>query len=154
MDEGFIVALLVTFMALAAGLTVIFAALRYRTKVLELRHAERLAMIERGLVPSPEMSGFEMPMAGPPPEAVVRGRSMSLGIIVVGFGIALTFLVGIAGGSLETGIGLGGAIAVLGAAFIVRSMVVRQVLPPGMPPRPPAPPHHPPVSPSLPHDPS
>jgi hypothetical protein len=152
MDEGFVVGMVVTFMVLAAGLTVIFAALRYRTKVLELRHAERLAMIERGLLPSPEMSGLDFEGPGPPQDAVVRGRSMSLGIVVVGFGIALTFLVGIAGGSLEAGIGLGGAIAILGGAFIVRSLVVHQPPPPpSSRPRPPAPP---PVMPSTPSGPS
>lgn len=129
MDDGLLVGLVITFMTLVAGLTVIFAALRYRTKVLELRHAERLAMIERGLVPSPEMSGLDVEPSGRSQEAVVRGRSMSLGIIVVGLGLALTFLVGIAGGSIEAGIGVGGAIAILGGAFIVRSLVVRQHYP-------------------------
>lgn len=152
MDDGLLVGLVITFMTLAAGLTVIFAALRYRTKVLELRHAERLAMIERGLMPSPEMSGLDLEAPGPPQEAVVRGRSMSLGIIVVGLGIALTFLVGIAGGSLEAGIGLGGAIAILGGAFIVRSLVVgqSQLVAPSRPHRPATPP----VVPSSPSDPS
>lgn len=154
MDDGLLVGLVITFMGLAAGLAVIFFALRYRTKVLELRHAERLAMIERGLVPSPEMSGFDVASPGVSQEATVRGRSMSLGIIVVGFGLALTFLVGIAGGSFEAGIGIGGAIAILGVAFIVRSLVVRQSLPPAVPPRPPVPTHHPAVNPSTPHDPS
>jgi hypothetical protein len=126
MVDGTLVGLAITFMALVAGLSVIFAALRYRTKMLELRHAERLAMIERGLVPPPEMSGLDVEPSGRSQEAVVRGRSMSLGIIVVGFGLALAFLVGIAGGSFESGIGVGGAIAILGGAFIVRSLVVRQ----------------------------
>lgn len=141
MVDGALVGLVITFMALVAGLAVIFAALRYRTKVLELRHAERLAMIERGLVPSPEMSGLDVDPSGRSPEAVVRGRSMSLGIIVVGFGLALMFLVGIAGGSIESGIGVGGAIAILGGAFIVRSLVVRQHRPMTTHPQRPAPPH-------------
>ncbi len=129
MDDGLLVGLVITFMALAAGLATLFAALRYRTKVLEFRHAERLAMIERGLVPSPEMSGVDVDPPGLPHEAAVRGRSLSLGIIVVGFGCALMFLVGIAGGAPESGIGLGGAVAILGVAFIVRSVLVRQRFP-------------------------
>ncbi len=34
-------------------------------------------------------------------------------------------IIGIAGDSAEIGVGVGGAIAVIGAAFIVRSLVVR-----------------------------
>lgn len=152
MEDGLLVGLVITFMILAAGLTVIFAALRYRTKMLELRHAERLAMIERGLLPSPEMSGLDFEAPAPLQDAVVRGRSMSLGIVVVGIGLALTFLVGFAGGSLEAGIGLGGAIAILGGAFIVRSLVVRQAQPTASShPHRPAPP---PVVPTTPPDPS
>ena len=52
-------------------------------------------------------------------------RSLSLGIIVVGLGLALMTIISIAGESPESGIGIGGAIAILGGAFIVRSMVVR-----------------------------
>jgi len=152
MDDGLLVGLSITFMALASGLIVIFAALRYRTKVLELRHTERLAMIERGLMPSPEISGLDVERPHQPREAVVRGRSMSLGIVVVGFGFALMFLVGIAGGALDVGIGLGGAVAILGTAFIVRSLLAGPPSPPSYPRQPPTAP--PPGTPAAPSDPS
>ena len=63
----------------------------------------------------------------PPVEPVRRGstRALSLGIIVVGFGLALATIVSVAGGAPEAGIGVGGAIVILGLAFIVRSLVVR-----------------------------
>ena len=44
---------------------------------------------------------------------------------MVGLGLAMMTIISIAGESPESGIGVGGAIAILGAAFIVRSMVVR-----------------------------
>jgi FtsH-binding integral membrane protein len=51
--------------------------------------------------------------------------ALSFGIIVVGLGLALMTIISIAGDSPEIGVGIGGAIVILGAAFIVRSLVVR-----------------------------
>ena len=39
--------------------------------------------------------------------------------------MAMMMIISVAGGNPEAGIGVGGAIAILGAAFIVRSIVVR-----------------------------
>jgi hypothetical protein len=71
-------------------------------------------MIDKGMVPPPE---FE-----PPAGAGLKQRSLSFGIVVVGLGFALMFVIGIAGGALDTGLGIGGAVAILGIAFIVRSI--------------------------------
>ncbi len=117
---------------LIAGVVVLMAALRHRAKTLELVHRERVAMIERGIVP-PEIGpgGYEQRQA-----AGTRTRSFSLGIIVVGLGFAFMTLIGIAAQAPNEAIGIGGAIVILGAAFIVRSLVAAQ---PGEPmPRPPA----------------
>ena len=111
-----IISLGISFLTVVGGVVLILAALRYRLQVRELRHKERLAMIDRGLAPPPE---FE------PPATAGRGlkqRSLSFGIVVVGLGFALMFLIGIAGGALEAGVGIGGAIAILGVAFIIRSI--------------------------------
>jgi len=48
-------------------------------------------------------------------------RSMSLGIVVVALG--LMSIISIAGGSPEVGISIGGAITIVGAAFIINSLV-------------------------------
>jgi len=56
---------------------------------------------------------------------VRSSRSLSGGIIVVGLGLALMTIISIAAESPQVGIGVGGAIAVLGGAFIVHSMVTR-----------------------------
>jgi hypothetical protein len=61
---------------------------------------------------------------------------LTLGIIIVAFGLGLMTVVSIAGGSPEVGVGLGGGIAILGGAFIVNSMVTRGHASP-----PPSPPH-------------
>lgn len=100
---------------MVSGMFVIFMAMRQRSESLERQHRERMAMIERGHVP-------------PAPAADRRGppaSALSFGIIMVGLGLGLMTLIGVAGGSPETGIGVGGAIVILGGAFIVRSLVVR-----------------------------
>lgn len=79
-------------------------------------------MIERGQIPLVEPVGHPSRRSG---TAVPSSRSLSLGIMVVGLGIALMTIISIAGESPEVGIGVGGAIAVLGGAFIVRAVLVR-----------------------------
>ena len=104
---------LVSLGTLVAGVVVIIVGLNYRARMRELRHRERLAMIERGLPPEFEAGNVA---------TAASQRSLSLGIVVVGLGLGLTVLIGIAGGALDIGLGVGGAIAILGAAFIVRSI--------------------------------
>jgi hypothetical protein len=115
-----------------SGVFVIYMAMKQRSESLERLHRERMAMIERGQVPPAPPPG----RGGPPTMA------LSLGIIVVGFGFGLMMLISVASGAPDVGIGLGGAIVIVGAAFIVRSLVVRPpealvrpVPPPPVPPR-------------------
>ena len=108
-----------------SGVFIIFLGLRQRSEQLEMRHRERMAMIERGQIPLDEPLH---PISGRRPlprSSAASSRSLSFGIIVVGMGVALMTIISIAGASPEIGVGIGGAVAILGAAFIVRSMVVR-----------------------------
>jgi hypothetical protein len=109
-----LISLGISFLTVIGGVVLILAALRYRLQVRELRHKERLAMIDRGMTPPPENE--------PQVLGGLKQRSLSFGIVVVGLGVALMFVIGIAGGALDTGIGIGGAVAILGVAFIVRSI--------------------------------
>ena len=105
-----------------AGVFIIFLGLRQRSQQLEMHHRERMAMIERGQIPLPEpevTAVRRVASVGP------SSRSLSVGIIVVGLGLALMTIISIAGESPDVGIGVGGAIAILGGAFIVRSLLVR-----------------------------
>jgi hypothetical protein len=106
---------LISMATLIAGVVVIMAGLRYRAQIRELRHRERMAMIDKGLLPPPEFQAADGSVEP-------HQRSRSFGIILVGLGFALMFLIGVAGGALDVGIGIGGAVAILGAAFIVRSV--------------------------------
>ena len=109
-----------------AGVFIVYMGLRQRSQQIEMQHRERMAMIERGQIPLSEPThGRAAAERHPVYHDVPSTRAMSVGIIVVGLGIALMTIISIAGESPEVGVGVGGAIAVLGAAFIVRSLLVR-----------------------------
>ena len=118
------------------GTLVVLMAMYQRTKTLEMRHRERMAMIDKGLVPPPERdpSAFD----GPPRAAAGPNRATSLGVAIVAVGLGLMLLIGVAGGAPEAAIGVGGAVVVLGAAFIVngRLSAYAQPVPPPSPPPP------------------
>ena len=113
---------LVFIVGMFAGVFIVFMGLRQRGQQLEMHHRERMAMIERGQIPlaDPEVLHVRrVPNVGP------SSRALSFGIIVVGLGLAIATIISVAAESPEIGIGVGGAIAILGAAFIVRSIIVR-----------------------------
>ena len=106
--------------AMLSGVFIVVMGLRQRGKQLEMEHRERMAMIEKGSIP---IEPAAVRRAAP---AYARSsRSLSGGIIVVGLGLALMTIISIAGDSPQVGVGVGGAIAVLGGAFIVHSLVTR-----------------------------
>lgn len=121
MQEETVVFWLFTFV-IAGGVFVIVSALKYRAKILEMAHRERLAMIERGLKP---VGGPLTDLLPSRPKAR-SSRMMSGGIVVVGLGLALAMVIGFASREPEIAVGVGGAVAILGAAFIVTSYVTRQ----------------------------
>jgi hypothetical protein len=120
--------------AMISGVYLIYLAFRQRSEALDRVHRERMALIERGQVPPPVPLAMRSHAAS--------SRSMSLGIIVVGFGLGLMTLISIAAGTPDVGVGLGGAIMILGGSFIVRSLIVKtgpqSQNSPSLPPEPPA----------------
>jgi len=113
---------LVFIVGMFCGVLIIFMGLRQRGHQLEMHHRERMAMIEKGQIP---LSDPELLHVRRVQVSGGSSLSMSIGIVVVGLGLALMTIISIAGESPEVGIGVGGAIAILGGAFIVRSMLVR-----------------------------
>ena len=140
MDSGELLAVILSLATLLGGVVIILAGLWYRARMRELGHQERLAMIERGMVPPPEFEPLD-------PTFVPAQRSRSLGIVVVGLGFALMFLIGVAGGAPESGVGIGGAVVIVGAAFIARSIFAPPPPPMREPPPPMAPRDPPPMDP-------
>jgi hypothetical protein len=111
---------------IVGGITVMVATIVRGGKLAELRHRERMAMIERGLTPPTPLT---------PTEGVERayGSKMTIGIMVSGFGLALMSLIAFAAGERDVAIGVGGAFVVLGLALIAAALVSRRN--PDAPPR-------------------
>lgn len=114
---------MVFILGMFAGVFIIYLGLRQRSQQLEMHHKERMAMIERGQIPLADpVAQLHLKRRA---SMVPASRSLSMGIVIVGLGLALMTIISIAGETPSVGVGIGGAIAILGGAFIVRSLVVR-----------------------------
>ena len=96
-----------------------------RSRLRELEIRERIAMIERGLVPPPEVDprGFDRAMLLMADRKRYRspGRHRRAGVTMMGVGFGLMMLIGVAGGSMSEGIGIGGFFVIIGVAFFINS---------------------------------
>jgi hypothetical protein len=106
-----------------------------RGRLRELAYKERLAMIERGIAPPPEVdpARFEQAMGQRPWDAEVASRAARyrrMGVIVIGLGVGLFMLIGFAAEQPETAFGIGGALAALGIALYVNSHLEMRNIPP------------------------
>jgi Domain of unknown function (DUF6249) len=153
---GDVLVIVIFSMLVIGAIAVMWMAMISRRHIREMEHRERLAMIERGLVPPPEVDpgAFERRLlsrraAFENPSSV---RSRSAGVMMIALGIAFMFLVGFAGGEPGVGIGVGGAFAVLGAAFFLNALLLSRSQPePRAPtPLPPLQPRQPPNEPQPP----
>ena len=102
-----------------------------KARVRELEIKERIAMIERGLVPAPETDprGFDRAIS-----RIERresrhgsGRHRRVGVTLIGVGFGLMLLIGVAGNSLSEGIGVGGFLVVMGVAYMINSFFEQRV---------------------------
>ena len=112
------------------GVVLMIAAMNNRRRIREMAHKERLAMIERGLIPSPESdpAGFEAAMGTP---AAGRGpvpgeRYRTIGVVLIGLGVGMGLLIGMAAGAEEVAIGVGGAWVALGGASLLNYLLITQ----------------------------
>ena len=113
--------------AIGGSFLVAIIGIMSRARVRELEIRERIAMIERGLVPPPESDpgGFERRMDAMDRMQHSRGnhgprfRTAGITIMSVGFGLAmLLYFVD----APSTGIGIGGFLVILGLGFLVNSL--------------------------------
>ena len=124
-------------LGILAGVAVIWMAMQSRRQIREMEHRERLAMIERGLVPAPESdpAGIRAEVrAARAPESPSAIRARSGGVIMISLGLAFMFLLSFAAGAPGVGFGVGGAFALVGAGFFVNSLLMSRA----EAPRPPA----------------
>jgi hypothetical protein len=111
----------VSAIVLLSGLGLIAYTLSGRQRLRELAIKERIALIEKGLVPSPETdpARFETLVGLRRPVNNRAMRYRSAGVIIMGLGCSMLLLLAFAAGVPAIGLGVGGGLMVLGlAAFI------------------------------------
>jgi hypothetical protein len=109
------------------GFVLIAMTLASRQRLRELAVKERIAMIEKGLVPSPELDPARFERLVGAPRRPANSRSMryrSAGVVLIGLGLALMVLLVFAAGVAAVGIGIGGGFAVLGAAVYFNGVLL------------------------------
>src|SRR6187431_2435790 len=113
---------LIPIIAIVGAFTTAIVATLSRARVRELEVRERIAMIERGLVPPPEVDprGFDRAMLRYDRQRYKSpGRHRRAGITLMGIGFGLMMLIGVAGDSMNAGIGVGGFFVIMGLAFFI-----------------------------------
>jgi hypothetical protein len=145
MEPGSLV-IFIPIVAIIGGISVAIAGIISNTRLREARIRERIAMIEKGLVPPPEVdpAGFDRAMVlhlhDRPGRGGPRSAMRRAGIMISSVGLGLMVLISVAGGSLRAGIGVGGFLVIVGLAFLVNSLLEPQhrnvPWPPGPPPAP------------------
>ena len=114
-------------MIIIAGVVMMIAAMANRRRMREMEHRERLAMIDRGIMPSPESdpAGFES-AAGfrTAPESQAGVRYRTAGVLMIGFGFGIIILITFSADAFGVGFGVGGSFAVLGAASLLNYFLI------------------------------
>lgn len=111
---------------LAAGLGMAWLAMRGRQRLRELAYEERIAMIEKGLMPSPESdpAGFEAMLAPRQPN-VKAIRYRTAGVVLTGFGLAFTVLLFFVVPDIRgIALGVGGSLTVFGLTILANSLLL------------------------------
>ena len=138
----------IAIVAILGWVAVSIAGIVSRNRVHELHVRERIAMIEKGLVPPPEVDpvGFERRFDRMDLDLYRGydvGRHRRAGMVLIGVGVGFMFLVGAGERSLRAlggAIGIGGFIIVLGVTFLLVSLFEGRVAsshhgpPPSQPP--------------------
>ena len=135
--------LLIPIVAIIGGIAVAIVGMMNRARLRELEIKERIAMIERGMVPAPESDprGFDRAITRLEQVQRIRdlqghagGRHRRAGITVMGIGFGLMILISFAGENPSTAFGVGGFLVVMGLAFFINALFERRQTPIPSPP--------------------
>jgi len=128
--------MLIPVIAIVGGLIIAGLAIHHKARLKELAYRERIAMIEKGLVPPPESDPAKFDRAWESlatrwsDPAVLAARHRAAGIITIGAGLAVMVLLYFVTGEDRLAFGVGGATTLLGLTFIVNSFLVGRSKPP------------------------
>jgi len=129
---------LIPIVSIIGAFTYAIVATMARARVRELEVRERIAMIERGLVPAPEVDprGFDRAMSRMERREIRYGhRHRSAGVTLMGVGFGLMVLIAFTAHEPSVAIGVGGFLVVMGIAFFINSLMESPVEPPYSGPR-------------------
>jgi hypothetical protein len=127
-DTWMLMVMTIPLVAIIGGLINAGLALHHRARIKELAIRERIAMIERGLKPPPELDpgAFERECCEGEARAsagATSAKHRTAGVILTGIGLGLMLLISLASDDTAVGVGVGGGIAILGVAFLVNSVL-------------------------------
>jgi len=108
--------------AILAWAAITIFSMYQRSRRREMGHRERLAMIERGLVPPPESDPekFERAMGWHSEGFDGSGRgSRRAGLILIAVGIGTGLLIALAGDEIGAAIGVGSILGLIGIALLI-----------------------------------
>lgn len=141
-----IMGMMIPIVAIIGGIVVVLVSMMNKARLRELEVKERIAMIERGMVPAPETDprGFDHAITRLEQVQRIRelqgnsaGRHRRAGITLMGVGFGLMVLISFAGESPSTAFGVGGFLVVMGLAFFINALfdsrVPRSTVQPGTP---------------------
>ena len=130
--DGFVWPVLIPLVAILGWVVVAVVNSISRARVREMEVRERIAMIERGLVPAPEAdpNGFDRAMDRydrmrsryDRRSYRAHGRYRRAGVTLLGVGFGLMLMLSFLTEEPRIGLGVGGFLAVLGLAFFLNSM--------------------------------
>ena len=134
-----IMGMLIPIVAIVGGITVVIVSMMTKARLRELEIKERIAMIERGMVPAPEADPRGFDHAITRLEQVQRIRELQgnagsrhrrAGVTLMGVGFGLMVLISFTGEDPATGFGVGGFLVVIGLAFFINALFDRRQSPP------------------------
>jgi hypothetical protein len=125
---------LIPIVAIAGGILAGIVATVSRGRVRELEIRERIAMIERGMVPPPESDPETFDRRMHSIQQIQREhvapRHRSAGVVLVAIGLGMMVFLTYAAGVPRQGLGIGGFLVILGLGFFVNSLFAQPTLPP------------------------
>ena len=131
--------MMIPIVAIVGGITVVIVGMMNKARLRELEIKERIAMIERGMVPAPETDprGFDHAITRLEQVQRIRdlqgnaaGRHRRAGITLMGVGFGLMVLISFAGENPSTAFGVGGFLVVMGLAFFINAVFDSRQPPP------------------------